>query len=192
MRSAGRGTGEKDKASRTLRRDWLILLALVVVAVIFLSLFPEKTEGAKEVGRDYLVEMVTILPAVMIMMGLFNVFVSKDLVARYLGKAAGLKGMLLALFLGMLPTGPLYVAFPLALMILKKGARISNAVVFLSAWACIKLPQELVELQFLGLEFMAVRLGLTVVFVILMGLAVELIIERTDGGWTDVSEGVKR
>ncbi|MFW6103353.1 MAG: permease [Chloroflexota bacterium] len=189
--SDGRGSAQREKARRTILRDWLIFLALVVVAVIFLSRFPEKTEAAKDVGREYLIEMATILPAVMVMMGLFGVFVSRDLVVKYLGKAAGLKGMLIALFLGMLPTGPLYVAFPLALMILKKGARISNVVVFLSAWACIKLPQELIELQFLGFEFMAVRLGLTVVFVILMGLAVEMIIERTDGRWPDVSEGVE-
>ncbi|MHC1564658.1 MAG: hypothetical protein ACXQTF_04970, partial [Candidatus Hecatellaceae archaeon] len=45
--------------------------------------------------------------------------------------------------------------------------------IFLSAWSCIKLPQELVELQFLGLEFMAARLLLTIMLVIPVGLAVE-------------------
>jgi uncharacterized membrane protein YraQ (UPF0718 family) len=49
----------------------------------------------------------------------------------------------------------------------------------LSAWACIKIPQELVELQFLGLKFMTLRLSLTIIFVILMGLIAEKIYERT-------------
>lgn len=191
MSAAGKEMGDRGKVRKTLIRDWLIFLALAAGAVIVVALFPEKADAVRDVGRDYAVEMVTILPAAMVMMGLFGVFVSSEMVVKYLGKAAGLKGMLLALFLGMLPTGPLYVAFPLALMILKKGARISNAVVFLSAWACIKLPQELVELQFLGLEFMAVRLGLTIALVILMALAVEKIIERTDGERPAVCEGVE-
>ncbi|GAH17598.1 unnamed protein product, partial [marine sediment metagenome] len=63
---------------------------------------------------------------------------------------------------------------------LKKGASISNVIVFLSAWACIKIPQEMVELQFLGLNFMASRLILTIVFVSLMGVAIEHMIERSN------------
>jgi uncharacterized membrane protein YraQ (UPF0718 family) len=124
--------------------------------------------------------MILILPAVMVHMDLFGVFISKDLVVRYLGKAAGLKGLLLALLLGTLPTGPLYVAFPLAAALKAKGARTYAIVVFLSAWACIKIPQELVEFQFLGFRFMAVRLALAVAFVLLMGLFIEKLIEWTD------------
>ncbi|GAI58956.1 unnamed protein product, partial [marine sediment metagenome] len=79
-----------------------------------------------------------------------------------------------------LPTGPLYVAFPVAAVLIKKGAKISNIIIFLSAWACIKIPQEMVELKFLGLKFMAARLILTIIFVVIMGLSIEKIIEWTD------------
>jgi uncharacterized membrane protein YraQ (UPF0718 family) len=79
-----------------------------------------------------------------------------------------------------LPTGPLYVAFPLAVALRKKGASIANIVAFLSAWACIKVPQELFELQFLGFQFMAARLLLTIVLVVLMALFTERVIEWTD------------
>lgn len=121
--------------------------------------------------------MMIVLPAVMILMGLFAVFISDETVVKYLGKTSGVKGIALALLLGALPTGPLYVAFPLAATLIKKGARISNIIVFLSAWACIKLPQELVELQFLGGDFMVTRLILTIIFVILMGYIIEKIME---------------
>ena len=49
--------------------------------------------------------------------------------------------------------------------------------VLLSAWACIKLPQE--EPHFLGLRFTATRLALTVVFVVPVGLLIERFLERT-------------
>ena len=116
----------------------------------------------------------------MVIMGLFSVFVSKELVVKYLGKTSGIKGILLAVFFGALPTGPLYIAFPLAVALKSKGASLSNIVIFLSAWACIKIPQELVELQFLGLNFMVARLVLTIVFVILIGLLIEKLIAFSD------------
>jgi uncharacterized membrane protein YraQ (UPF0718 family) len=71
-----------------------------------------------------------------------------------------------------------YIAFPLAASLKKKGARTANMVIFLSAWACIKLPQELVELRFLGPRFMAARLVLTIGFVIIMSLAMEAILKK--------------
>ncbi|MEE9501122.1 MAG: hypothetical protein V3V48_03535 [Candidatus Aminicenantaceae bacterium] len=49
-----------------------------------------------------------------------------------------------------------------------------------ASWACIKIPQEMVELQFLGLNFMASRVILTIVFVSLMGVAIEHMIEWSD------------
>lgn len=125
---------------------------------------------------EFLAEMLLILPAVMVLMGLFSVWVPKETVVKYLGKTAGIKGIFLAIIFGALPTGPLYIAFPMAGALVRKGARVSNVIIFLSAWACIKIPQEMVELQFLGTKFMAARLILTVIFVIIMGLLIERIV----------------
>jgi len=143
-------------------------------------LFPAKTEAVFSTAQEYFIEMMIVLPAVIIIMGLFAVFTSDETVVKYLGKTSGIKGIALAIILGALPTGPLYVAFPLAATLVKKGARISNIIVFLSAWACIKLPQELVELQFLGVNFMLSRLVLTIIFVIIMGFIIEKIIESRE------------
>lgn len=156
--------------------------AAVLAAVLLLLRFPEKAAPATSVARDYVAEMLTILPAVMVIVGLVGVFVSKDMVVKYMGKASGPRGILLSIVAGALPTGPLYVAFPLAAALLKKGARVSNVMIMLSAWACIKLPQELMELQFLGWRFMLLRLSLTIVLVVAMSLAIERIIERSDEG----------
>lgn len=120
--------------------------------------------------------MAAVLPAAMILMGLFAVWVSNDTVTKYLGQASGAKGIAFALLLGAMPSGPLYVAFPMAAALLKKGARVSNVVVLLSAWACISIPQELVELQFLGAKFMAARLVLTIAAVVSMGLVIERLV----------------
>jgi len=176
----------KEKQKRGMIRDWILLGIILIIAVVLLSIFPDKKEPVINTLWDYFMEMVLILPAVMILLGLFAVWVSKETVVKHLGKASGIKGIFLAMLLGALPTGPLYIAFPMAATLLKKGAKISNIIVFLSAWACIKIPQEMVELQFLGAQFMISRLILTIIFVVIMGLFIEQVIK-----WNDKEGGIK-
>ena len=158
------------------KKGGIILFAgILTAAVILIILYPENRTASLQASYDIFIELILILPAIMVLMGLFTVWVSKEIVVKYLGHASGITGLGLALFMGMIPTGPLYIAFPLASMLLKKGARVANIIIFLSAWACIKLPQELMELRFMGFRFMIVRLIFTVVMVIIMGLFIEKI-----------------
>jgi len=173
--------GEKQaKQKKKMMRDWFILGIIVVIVIVLLSVFPEKTGPVASTSQEYFIEMMVILPAVMVIMGLFAVFIPNETVVKYLGKTSGIKGIALSILIGTLPTGPLYVAFPMAAALIKKGASRTNIVVFLSAWACIKIPQEMVEFRFLGAEFMFLRLILTIIFVIIMGISIEKII-----GWSD-------
>jgi len=126
----------------------------------------------------------------MLLLGLFNEWVPDEVIVRYLGARSGVTGVALAIGLGSVPTGPLYVAFPIAADLLEKNARITNVVVFLTAWACLKLPQELIELQFLGWRFMILRLVLTAVVAVGMGLVIEalLIDASSDSGSDPISQ----
>ena len=172
----------KEKQKKGMMRDLILLVILLIIAVILLSIFPDRKEAVTNASWNFFVEMILILPAVMVILGLFAVFVSKETVVKHLGKTSGIKGIFLSIIIGALPTGPLYVAFPMAATLIKKGARISNIIVFLSSWACIKIPQEMVELQFLGIKFMLLRLFLTIMLVIIMGLSIEKIIEWSENG----------
>ena len=167
----------KEKQRRGMIRDLITLGLILIVMSALLYIFPDKKEPVLRISWDFFIEMIVILPAVMVILGLFAVWIPNDIVVKYLGKASGIKGIFLSIVLGALPTGPLYIAFPMAAVLLKKGTKISNIVIFLSAWACIKIPQEMVELQFLGLQFMISRLILTIVFVVIMGLFIERIIK---------------
>lgn len=171
---------KKIKQKKSLIRDYIIMGAVLAASTIILAIFPDKSEPVLTVSKNYFLELVMILPALMIIIGLFSAWVPKEFVVKHMGKSSGIKGTAVAFVLGMLPTGPLYIAFPMAAALLKKGAKISNIIIFISAWACIKLPQELVEIQFLGIKFTLLRLSLTIVFVILMGIIIEKIIDITE------------
>ncbi len=159
-------------------KKWLPALAVSAVVLALVYLTPATEEAFARTVVDYTIELVTVLPAVMILMGLMTVFISNDMISRLLGGSAGLRGVVLAFVLGTLPTGPLYVAFPFARSLRDKGAGVMNITIFLSAWACIKLPQELVELRFLGWQFMVTRLVLTILFVAAMGAVIGRIERR--------------
>ena len=173
-------SNEKIKQKKSLIREYIIMGAVIISAAVTLFIFPDKSGSVLGMSKNYFLELIMILPAIMIIIGLFSVWVPKEIVVKYMGKTSGIKGIFLAIALGMLPTGPLYIVFPIAAALLKKGAKISNIVIFISAWACIKLPQELMEVQFLGIEFTLLRLTLTIIFVIIMGIIIEKTIEFTD------------
>jgi len=181
-------SNEKIKQRKSLIRDYIIMGAVIVLAASALFIFPDKSNAVLNVSKNYFIELIMILPAIMVIIGLFSVWVPKETVVKYLGKTSGIKGIIIAIALGMLPTGPLYIAFPMAAALLKKGAKISNIVIFISAWACIKLPQELVEIQFLGIQFTLLRLGLTVIFIIIMVIMIEKTIGFTDRKKIQVDE----
>ncbi len=161
------------KKEKKLLKGFLFAALTAAGAVVLLILFPDNRVAAINTSWSFLIELVEILPGVMILMGLFAVWVKNETVIKYLGHSSGNRGFALAFFLGMLPSGPLYVAFPMAASLLQKGARVANIIIFLSAWACIKIPQELVEMRFLGVRFMALRLGFTIIMVLAMGLFIE-------------------
>ena len=173
----------KNKAKKRgvgVKKDVVLLGVILIITIILLLIFPEKRGIVSASIWEFFIEMILILPAVMILMGLFRVFIPEDMVVKYLSNTAGIKAIFIGIAMGTLPTGPLYVAFPIASALLKKGARISCIIAFLSAWACIKIPQEMMELQFLGLKFMTARLILTITFVVIMGLLIERLIEWSD------------
>jgi len=170
---------KKDlKARQKILFDWFLLLSIFLISCILLIIFPDKKQRVIKTSWNFFLDIILILPAVMLLLGLFEIWIPKNIVEKYVGKASGLKGVFLSIILGALPTGPLYLAFPMAAALIKKGAKISNIIIFLSAWGCIKIPQEMVELQFLGPYFMLSRLILTIIFVIIMGLFIEKLINQ--------------
>jgi len=152
-----------------------LLLVLVYLALAFW--WPDISGRSAAVAFNYLREMVLIIPPVFVLMGLLEVWVPKEAIKKLIGTGSGLKGLFFSFLMGTLPTGPLYVAFPMAGTLLQKGAKVSNIVIFLGAWAAIKIPQLLVEVEFLGLSFTALRFGLTLTAVIVIGLVLEKLIK---------------
>jgi uncharacterized membrane protein YraQ (UPF0718 family) len=168
------------KKKKKLLRDYLIMSGIVIVFVVFYFIFPDKGEISLRSAWQFFLELMLILPAVMVMIGILSVWTTQEMVTKYLGKESGFKGFLIGVLMGTLPAGPLYVAFPVAKALRMKGASVGNMVTYLSVYAAIKLPQILMELRFLGWKFTALRFVITVILIYVMSLFVELIFKKTE------------
>lgn len=107
-----------------------------------------------------LTEMLMVIPPVFILLGLLDVWVSKETMVKAMGKGSGIKGMLLGFFLGSAAAGPLYGAFPVAITLLKKGSSFHNVLILIGAWSTTKIPLLIFEASSMGLEFTILRFSL--------------------------------
>lgn len=121
-------------------------------------------------------EMLGLLPPIFIFVGLLDSWVSKETIIRYMGENSGIKGVLMALFLGSAAAGPLYVAFPIANLLLKKRAKLTYILFFLGVWSTTKLPILLYEISYMGLKFTAIQVGVSLPLFLLFSLIIEKIL----------------
>lgn len=94
-------------------REYLLLGAMVAVFLLINFLFPLQAVVVYDISRRYLLEIALIVPPVFILMGLFEVWVPKTFIQKHMGQKAGARGLILAFIFGTIPTGPIYIAFPI-------------------------------------------------------------------------------
>lgn len=157
-------------------KENLFLILILLAYTLLLLLRPALALTSIKNSAYYLKEMLLIMPVIFILTALLDLWVPKDKIMRYLGKEAKSKGLIIAFVIGSISAGPIYAAFPMCVMLHKKGASIRNIIVILSSWAVIKIPMLLNEAKYLGPKFMALRWVLTVTAIILFsGIATRMI-----------------
>jgi len=134
---------------------WVIVFAIFILASYIFQFQSGKTITTN--FKNSIIEMITFIPFLFIIVGLFDVWVPKDKIEKHIGQESGLKGIMLVTLLAMLQAGPLYGAFPVAYMLFKKGASIRNIFVYLGAFASLKIPMLGIEIGYLGIKFTLVR-----------------------------------
>ncbi|MEA4871787.1 MAG: permease [Synergistaceae bacterium] len=148
-------------------KGFLIVLACVGMLTIF-----NRSVGVKAISisaRSF-VEMLFIIPPVFVLLGLLDVWVPRESMVRYMGEGSGLKGVLLSLFIGSAAAGPLYAAFPVSSVFMKKGVSFSNVMIFIGAWSTTKIPMVLFEFESLGASFALTRLLVDIPGIIIIAL----------------------
>jgi uncharacterized membrane protein YraQ (UPF0718 family) len=163
----------KSKLKSILKAyKWAFILPFILV-LIYLFNHEMGTTAAKATAKNFR-SMLTVLPPILMLIGLLDVWVPRTTMIKYLGHGSGIKGILIALFLGSLSAGPLFAAFPVAAILLKKGARPAYVIFFLGAWSSSKLPILIYELASFGKMFTLIH----VISNLILFLASSFLIEK--------------
>ncbi len=135
----------------------------------------------KEIGKislDFITDLLIIIPCVFILIGLFEVWVKKETVEKHLGENSSFLSFIWVIFLAGTTVGGLYLAFPVAYTLYRKGARLAVIFTYIGASAVCRIPMTVFEASFMGIKFTAVRLAVSVPLIIISSLFMEKILKK--------------
>lgn len=154
---------------------------ILVIVIIILGAYAYRQAGWSRVwdgfssGLSILIRELPLLAAAFLTAGYLQALIKKEFITRWLGREAGIKGILLAcLGGGLIPGGP-YAYYPIAGALLKSGAGLGVLIAFVSAknlWSVSRIP---LEIAILGTTITVRRYLITFLIPPLLGIAVEWI-----------------
>ncbi|BAF58725.1 hypothetical membrane protein [Pelotomaculum thermopropionicum SI] len=138
-------------------KKYRFFIALAVINFFLIVFFPAIGRKSLQITWRNTLEMLSVLPPVFILLGLLDVWVQRETMIKFMGDNSGFLGVATAFILGSAAAGPLYAAFPIAGVLLKKGSKLFNVLVFIGAWSTTKIPMLLFEASAMGWKFMLTR-----------------------------------
>ncbi len=158
-------------------RTFIVASIIILVTYIF-----SKEMGLKAIDTVWMSfkEMIIILPPIFVLMGLLDEWVPKDVMSKYMGEGSGLKGVLISIFIGSAAAGPLYGAFPVAAVFMKKGVKLTNIFIFIGAWSTTKIPMFLFELSSMGSKFAITRLIISIPGIFIISYLLNYLLNEKD------------
>jgi len=163
-----------------LVKRYRTFLVLIIANIILGLIFPQIGKDSISSAKSNLSTLLAVLPPIFVLLGLLDVWVEKETMIKFLGKGSGLKGFLIAFIMGSFAAGPLYAAFPVASVMLKKRASVFNVFIFIGAWSTTKVPMETFEIVSMGPHFALTRLGLSFIGILLIAIILSLSLKEKD------------
>ena len=123
----------KQDATRE-KHGWRMLCLPAFMLAIYGALFAVAPDKAIEaIGRSGKIFLNIALPIVLVfgLMVVTNLYLKPSHVVKFLGKSAGIKGILLSTAAGILSMGPIYAWYPLLKDLREKGAENTLVAIFL-------------------------------------------------------------
>jgi len=134
---------------------------------ILFAIKPDKASMALRSSGSIFLNLIVPLCFVLILMLALNLFLKPAHIARFLGRGAGIKGIILSTTAGIVSMGPIYAWYPMLRELREKGAGSSMIAIFLGNRAVkpFLLP---IMISYFGLTYVLIL----TVFTILGSLAV--------------------
>lgn len=159
-----------------LRRHALLAAVAGVYAVALVVTPHTVADGLRSTGTT-LLAVALLLGALYFALGLAEEWIAPQAMSRWIGRGAGrARALTVATTAGAWGSGPVWATYPIASLLLARGADVATAVAFLSAWQVVKLTLLPFEIQLLGARFALLRLLACVLIPVPAGLLTEALL----------------
>lgn len=152
----------------------LAAIAVVLLAIAFWRGRDLPVAGLSAAWRT-LWRNLPLLLLGFVVAGLAQVLIPKALITRWLGRQAGVRGVLIGCAIGGLVPGAPYATFPLVASLYRAGASLGAVVGFVSAWALWSVTRLPVEMALIDPKAALIRYAVTFVVPPVAGLLAEAI-----------------
>ena len=128
-------------------------------------------------ARTFTDQILPQLQLAMIIAGLVQTLIPRDLISQWVGDESGFRGILIGSVAGALTPGGPYVSLPIAAGLLKTGASIPTMVAFVTGWALMSIARLPLEVGIMGWRFTLIHMLSVIIFAPLAGLLAGLIMK---------------
>jgi uncharacterized protein len=161
---------------------------MVMMAVAFLLLVaaylkaPDLAQKGLGASVSLVLEILPRMAAAFLIAGLIQVLVSEEVIAHWMGRGSGFRGILVGCAIGTFTPGGPMTHFPIIASFYKIGIGIGPLVSYLTAWSLLGLQRIIMwEIPFLGMKVVLVRIAASFLFPLLAGWFSELLWNK----WTE-------
>lgn len=163
-----------------LIKKYKLFLSMIILTLLLYIFNNDLGMKAINISTYSFEEMLFVIPPVFVLLGLLDIWVPREIMIKYMGENSGIKGVFLSMILGSAAAGPLYGAFPVAAVFMKKGVKFTNILIFIGAWSTTKIPMFLFEMSALGAEFAVTRLLIDIPGIIIIAYILKLFISKEE------------
>lgn len=162
------------KISQKLDRTLLVLLVLVGIAIataFWIGGWQLAVAGLTQTGQLIRTIWLRLLIGFSLA-GLIQVLLPGALIAKWLGPASGLKGIIIGSYTGIIMTGGPYIVLPIVASVYRAGAGVGPIIALLTGHSLLDLQLLIVwQIPFFGLELPIARYIACLLLPPLAGLA---------------------
>jgi len=149
------------------------LLAVILLLIGYYKGQGQHISGVKS-GLSMTVEILPLLVLAFIVAGMVQVLLPRELLSKWVGAEAGMRGILIGTVAGGFTPGGPYVSLPVVAALLRSGASVGTMVAFLTGWSLWAVSRLPMEVGILGWKFTFIRIASTFLFPPIAGLIAQV------------------
>jgi len=152
-----------------------VIMGIMALTLVIISYHKEQHMTGLRTTFDMIINMLPLIIFAIIVAGMIQALMPKELLSRWIGSESGIKGLLIGTLAGAFAPGGPYVSLPIAAGLMRSGAGIGTMVAFLtgwSLWAVLRLP---LDIGILGPKFTLIRFLSVFLFPPIAGLIAQFL-----------------